>query len=445
MSTITTAAGESDAIPRSHNAESLLAAYESVRATTIRLVAPLSAEDCAVQAMPDASPAKWHLAHTTWFFEAFVLEPNTPGYKPLNDTYLYLFNSYYNSMGDQYARPNRGLLTRPSLDEVLDYRRAIDDRIKAFIESASAKLIRRIAPVIIIGLNHEQQHQELILTDIKVLLFANPLYPAYHTPDGPNTDAASASPPELRWVRIEEGLRQIGHAGDDFAYDNETPRHRVWVDAFEIADRPVTNGDFAEFIADGGYERPDHWLSDGWTTIRSHDWKAPWYWLPHEDGWRQFTLAGMKELDPAEPVCHVSYYEADAYARWAGCRLPTEAEWEVSAAEAGETERGSLVDDERFRPNPIATQADDAASPPRMRRMIGDVWEWTASAYAAYPGYKPPAGALGEYNAKFMCDQLVLRGGACTTSRSHIRLTYRNYFPADARWQYSGLRLARDV
>lgn len=438
MSTFTTPATHPGAKTRNFSIASLRSQYQSVRDTTLRLVEPLSAEDCAVQAMPDASPAKWHLAHSTWFFEAFVLAPNMRNYMPVNETYLYLFNSYYNTMGRQFARPHRGLLTRPSLDEILDYRRAIDDRVNSFLEKADAEVIRRIADIIIVGLNHEQQHQELILTDIKALLSANPLYPAYR--EWKKMQDPGGSAPTPQWLRFDEGLRHIGYEGSGFSYDNEMPRHRVWLDAFDLSDRPVTNAEFAEFIADGGYDRPDHWLSDGWNTVRAQGWQAPLYWGRDDGAWQYFTLGGPRPVDPAEPVCHVSYFEAEAYARWAGARLPTEAEWEIAAA-AKPGEFGALVEDESFHPHPIG---DNPADNPRLRRMIGDTWEWTSSAYTAYPGYKAPDGALGEYNAKFMCNQFVLRGGSCATPRSHIRWTYRNYFPADARWQFSGIRLARN-
>lgn len=422
-------------------AESLLADYDAIRSMTLKLVEPLSAEDCALQAMPQASPAKWHLAHSTWFFEAFVLAPTIADYQPINETYLYLFNSYYNAMGRQFHRPHRGLLTRPSLDEVLDYRRAVDDRMKALIETAGEHVVSRLASTIETGLNHEQQHQELILSDIKTLFYANPLLPAYRTSDAtmpaPGKDAVGT-----QWLMFEAGLRDIGHAGEGFAYDNESPRHRVWLDAFSLAAHCVANADYLQFIAEGGYERPEYWLSDGWNTLREQGWSAPLYWEKIDGDWRQFTLAGMRQIDPAQPVCHLSYYEADAYARWAGARLPTEAEWEFAASQSPTNEtRGTLLEDERFHP---ASNPPAAAARTALHRMIGDVWEWTSSAYAAYPGYQSPEGALGEYNAKFMCNQFVLRGGSCVTPQSHIRVTYRNYFAADARWQFSGLRLARN-
>ncbi|MCB9854406.1 MAG: ergothioneine biosynthesis protein EgtB [Phycisphaerales bacterium] len=426
-------------------AASILADYASIRATTLRLVESLSAEDCAIQAMPEASPAKWHLAHSTWFFEAFVLAPNIVDYTPISETYLYLFNSYYNAMGRQFHRPHRGLLSRPSLDEVLDYRRAVDDRMTAFIESASDDVVRRVAPTIETGLNHEQQHQELILTDIKALFSANPLRPVYRAAPASSTQHAQNAAGDVRWIQFREGLREIGSTGDRFCYDNETPRHRIWVDAFALAERPVSNGEFAAFIADGGYERPEIWLSDGWNAVQRNAWTQPLYWEKSDGVWSQLTLAGMRRIDASEPVCHLSYYEADAFARWSGARLPTEAEWEIAAAasiaEGHQSLRGTLLEDERFHPAPCPAGVEGGV---RLQRMIGDVWEWTSSAYAPYPGYQSPEGALGEYNAKFMCNQLVLRGGSCATPQSHIRETYRNYFAAEARWQFSGLRLARN-
>ncbi len=438
MSTITTISGGSVSSSAANDGVGLAERYRSIRTETLNLVAPLTAEDCAVQAMAEASPAKWHLAHSTWFFETFVLAAHDPKYAPFDETYLYLFNSYYNSVGRQYSRPHRGLLTRPSLDEVLDYRRAIDDRVLAFIEGASNDIAKRAASTILIGLNHEQQHQELILTDIKALFWANPLRPAYQVDD--SAASAIGSTGSVRWVELDDGLREIGFSGEGFCYDNETPRHRVWLDRFALSDRPVTNGEFIQFIEDGGYARSDLWLSDGWIAVGREGWHSPLYWEKTDGGWENFTLAGMRPVDLTEPVCHVSYFESDAYARWAGARLPTESEWE-SAAD-GATEQGALLEGHRFHPAALVDTDRAAIS---LRRMIGDVWEWTSSAYSAYPGYRTPEGAIGEYNAKFMCNQFVLRGGSCATSGSHVRGTYRNYFSAAARWQFSGLRLARNA
>jgi ergothioneine biosynthesis protein EgtB len=388
----------------------------------------LEPEDYQLQSMPDCSPPKWHLAHTTWFFETFVLAPHVPRFRPFHPLYCYLFNSYYDAVGDRWPRPARGLLSRPTVAEVYAYRRAVDERALALIESADDATFSAVAPLVELGLHHEEQHQELLLTDLKHAFGLNPLRPQY----APPVDAPPADATPLEWEHHPGGVRWVGHAGPEFAFDNEGPRHRVFVAAFEIASRPVTCGEFLRFAADGGYDRPELWLSDGWAARQRHGWSAPLYW--HRDGadsaWRVFTLRGERPLDPAGPVCHVSYYEADAYARWAGARLPTEFEWETAAAsrEVG----GNFLDSERLHPAGGGS-------------FYGDVWVWTASPYGAYPGYRAAAGALGEYNGKFMCNQMVLRGGSCATPAGHVRPTYRNFFPPDARWQFSGLRLAKDV
>jgi ergothioneine biosynthesis protein EgtB len=412
----------------------LAARYEEVRAVTKTLSAPLTPEDCAVQSMPDASPTKWHLGHTSWFFETFVLGAAAPGYQPFDERFGYLFNSYYNAVGDRLARHRRGLLSRPALDEVYRYRAHVDRHLLQCLSGADAELRRRIAPVIVLGLHHEQQHQELILTDVKHLFASNPLRPPYREADA--APAAGKAPP-LRWVGFPEEVRRVGHEGGGFAYDNETPRHNVFVGAFRLAARPVTNGEYVAFVDDGGYDRPELWLSDGWNARTAHGWRAPQYWESRGDTWELMTLAGVRPLEGAEPVCHVSFYEADAYARWAGARLPTEAEWEVAAG--GCAVAGNLLENGRLQP-----KAADAAGEGGLAQLFGDVWEWTSSPYTAYPGYRPPAGALGEYNGKFMCNQLVLRGGSCATPQSHLRATYRNFFPPEARWQFSGIRLATD-
>jgi ergothioneine biosynthesis protein EgtB len=399
--------------------------YRQVRCATERLCEPLSAEDCQVQSMDDASPTKWHLAHTSWFFETFVLERSVAGYRPFHPDFRVLFNSYYQSVGPQHPRPRRGLLTRPRLEEVFAYRTHVDTQILALIEAGSAV----DADVVELGLQHEQQHQELILTDVKHLLSCNPLRPAYR--DHPAPPAAAAAPP--RWQAFDEGLQWIGYDGRGFAFDNEQPRHRVFLEAFELATRPVTCGEFLAFIDDGGYERPELWLSDGWNAVRARGWHAPLYWERGDGAWQVMTLSGWCGVRVDEPVCHVSLYEADAFARWAGARLPREAEWEVAAGDV--VIDGNFVEDGRLHPMPAATEG--------LTQLFGDVWEWTQSAYAPYPGYRPPAGAFGEYNGKFMCNQLVLRGGSCVTPRDHVRATYRNFFPPDARWQFSGIRLAR--
>ncbi|HVO24130.1 MAG TPA: ergothioneine biosynthesis protein EgtB [Candidatus Margulisiibacteriota bacterium] len=400
--------------------------YRQVRRTTERLCEPLNAEDCQVQSMDDASPTKWHLAHTSWFFETFVLEPSISGYQPFHPDFRVLFNSYYQSVGAQHPRPRRGLLSRPTLDEVFAYRRHVDTQMLVLLEAEHAV----DANVVELGLQHEQQHQELILTDIKHLLASNPLRPAYR--DCPPPPVPESAP--LRWQAFDEGVQWIGHEGRGFAFDNEQPRHQVFIEAFELAARLVTCGEFLAFIDDGGYERPDLWLSDGWSTVQGRGWRAPLYWERGDGGWQVMTLAGMRPLRVDEPVCHVSLYEADAFARWTGARLPREAEWEIAAGDA--VIAGNFVENGWLHPIPAASGG--------LTQLFGDVWEWTQSAYTPYPGYRPPAGALGEYNGKFMCNQLVLRGGSCVTPRDHVRATYRNFFPPDARWQFSGIRLARD-
>ena len=404
-------------------------AYREVRAASEALCAPLSPEDCAVQSMPDASPAKWHLAHTTWFFETLVLE-GLPGYAPFHPAFRVLFNSYYQSVGAQHPRPERGVLSRPSLDEVRAYRRHVDaGMLRALDAGAPASAL----DTTLLGLHHEQQHQELILTDLKHAFSRNPLRPAYRERAG---GPAGPAPP-LRWHAFAAGLREIGHAGPGFAFDNERPRHRVFVETFELASRPVTNGEYLAFVRDGGYARPELWLSDGFAAVAARGWKGPLYWEERDGEQWTFTLGGMAPLRGDEPVCHVSHYEADAYARWAGARLPTEAEWEVAAE--GAAVDGGFVETGRLHP------ARSPAAGDRPAALFGDVWEWTSSAYGPYPGFRPLAGSLGEYNGKFMSNQLVLRGGSCATPRRHIRRSYRNFFPADARWQFSGIRLARDA
>ncbi len=419
------------------DASALRGRYSAVRAATERLAAPLSAEDCVVQSMTDASPVKWHLGHTTWFFETLVLESVQANFAPFDPTFRVLFNSYYNTIGEQHPRPRRGLLTRPSLDRVYDYRRHVDRAIDAWI--ASSTPAAEALEVVELGLQHEQQHQELILSDVKHLLAQNPLRPAYREDLAKPAADAGADGATLCWHRFEEDLRALGHAGPGFHYDNEGPRHRQLVPAFELASRPVTQGEFAAFLEDGGYQQPAWWRSDGWALLRQRVWGAPDYWERRDGVWHVFTLAGLQPIENDAPVCHVSFYEADAYARWAGARLPTEAEWETAAAAA--PIEGNFVEQEVLHPAPLASDEGRAAP----ARLFGDVWEWTASPYLAYPGFRAAAGALGEYNAKFMCNQMVLRGGSCASPREHLRATYRNFFPADARWQFSGLRLARDA
>lgn len=404
--------------------------YRAVRGFSEVLCEPLATEDYVIQTMPEASPTRWHLAHVTWFFETLVLRRAYPGYRPLNEQYHYLFNSYYNTLGEQWPRPRRGLLSRPTVKEVYEYRAYVDRHVLGLLDRFPEQAAG-VASVIELGLHHEQQHQELMLTDIKHVFAQNPFYPTYRT--AKHRDCGQ--PPPMTWLRFEEGLYEVGHDGASFAYDNETPRHRTFVESFRLASRPVTNGEYLAFMADGGYDRPELWLSDAWMVVPREGWRAPLYWHASDGRWQVYTLGGLREPDPNEPVSHVSYYEADAYARWAGARLPTEAEWEIAAR--GQPLEGNFVESGHYHP----AGASDAAG--RLQQMYGDVWEWTASPYTPYPGYVQEPGALGEYNGKFMCDQLVLRGGSCATSMTHIRPTYRNFFPASARWQFSGIRIAR--
>jgi ergothioneine biosynthesis protein EgtB len=408
------------------SAERLLQQYLAVRRTTERLCEPLATEDYVVQAMPDASPAKWHLAHVSWFFETFLLRPHLPGYRPIEERYAVLFNSYYNGAGPQFARPARGHLSRPTVAEVYAYRAHVDKAMRALLERPDEH-VAALAAVVELGCHHEQQHQELLVTDLKYNLSVNPLRPAY---GAPRAEAAAARP--LAPVDVAGGVVEIGHGGAAFGFDNERPRHRVLLAPYQLGSRPVTNGEYREFVEDGGYEQPELWLSDGWRTVQERGWRAPLYWERSDGAWSSYTLAGSGPLAAEAPVTHVSYYEADAYARWRGARLPTEFEWEHAAT--AERAPGTLLDDDPREPA--------AASGPGLAQMTGDVWEWTASAYLPYPGFRPLEGALGEYNGKFMVNQMVLRGGSCATPRSHIRPTYRNFFPPDARWQFSGIRLA---
>jgi ergothioneine biosynthesis protein EgtB len=405
----------------------LLDRFRRVRRQTEALAESLSPEDQTVQSMPDASPTKWHLAHTTWFFETFLLKPQLPTYRPFDPAYEYLFNSYYEAVGPRYPRPQRGMITRPGVDEILAYRRHVTEAMAALVESNRSNS----TDLIELGLNHEQQHQELILMDIKHALSLNPLFPAYAAERAPATEGAP-----LGWIDFEGGLVETGHAGEGFAFDNEGPRHRSWVDPFALATRLVTCGEYQAFIDGGGYRRPEFWLSAGWDLVRQRGWQAPLYW--HEDS--VFTLGGLRPRRPEEPVCHVSFYEAAAYAKWAGKRLPREEEWELAAIDAAppiEIVCGNMLDDGHLHPAPAHGEG--------LVQMIGDVWEWTASPYVAYPGFREPPGAIGEYNGKFMANQMVLRGGCAATPRDHIRATYRNFFPPDARWMFGGIRLAEDL
>jgi ergothioneine biosynthesis protein EgtB len=403
--------------------------FREVRAASLALAAPLSAEDQCIQSMPDASPTKWHLAHTTWFFETVLLEPHATGYRPFDVRFHYLFNSYYEALGPRHPRPQRGLLTRPSVDEVHAYRRHVDEAVVALLEQGGLDWAV-VEPIVTLGLNHEQQHQELLLTDILHALSCNPMLPAYKPASGPALRLASV-PTAMRWIAQEGGVDEVGHASEGFSFDNETPRHRALVQPHAIADRLVNCGDYAQFIADGGYQRPELWLSDGWAAVQANGWRHPAYWLASDDprlgfggasgaaqnasGWHVFGLHGVRPMEADAPVSQLSFYEAAAYAEWAGARLPTEFEWEA---------------------------AYDA---PGISQMAGHVWQWTRSSYDPYPGFRPMPGIAAEYNGKFMVGQLVLRGGSVATPAGHTRPSYRNFFPPAARWQFSGLRLAKDL
>lgn len=416
----------------------LLEQFHNVRSFSEHLSEPLEIEDYVIQSMPDVSPTKWHLAHTSWFFETFILQPTLPGYKSPHPQYTYLFNSYYNTVGERHCRPKRGLISRPTVQEVYVYRHYVDERMHYLLEQCDEATLTRIEPLVTLGIQHEQQHQELLVTDIKHVLSCNPLHPAYQQ----RTLTTSEPAPALRWISYPEGIVTIGYEGTGFYYDNEGPRHRQFVEPYQLAARLITNGEYLAFMEDGGYKNPLLWLSMGWNTLQSEHWEAPLYWERLDGTWQMMTLSGLRPIDPNEPVCHVSYFEADAYARWANARLATEAEWEVAAQSL--PIEGNFVESGALHPVPLQSQQHTAQAA-QPEQMYGDVWEWTQSAYLAYPGYKPAAGAIGEYNGKFMCNQFVLRGGSCATSIIHIRPTYRNFFPPDARWQFMGIRLAREV
>ncbi len=409
--------------------------FHEVRNFTTRLCENLAPEDYVVQSMPDVSPTKWHLAHTTWFFETFILKKWVTSYRPEVPQYAYLFNSYYNAAGDMHRRDLRGLISRPTVDETHRYRSSVDSDIDKLISRADEKLFAEIEPIVILGIHHEQQHQELLITDIKHVFAQNPLYPVFREQ---NIDIVSANAAPMNFIDFEETIAEIGHEGSGFSYDNEGPRHRALVLAFSLASRPVTNGEYLEFIDAGGYARSEFWLSLGWMTVNEQRWQAPLYWSKRDGAWWNFTLSGPRPVDESQPVTHISYFEADAFANWRGARLPTEFEWERAAAEIDID--GNFVESETFHPQPGRSSGQDR----HLAQMFGDVWEWTRSAYSPYPGYRAAPGALGEYNGKFMCNQYVLRGGSCATSGSHIRRTYRNFFPPEKRWQFTGIRLARD-
>ena len=413
--------------------------FERVRQMSLALAAPLSDEDCQVQSMPDASPTKWHLAHVTWFFETFILERFEPAFRPFDAAYRVLFNSYYHGIGEQHPRPLRGLITHPTLAEVKRYRANVDERIHALLGTKGSHA--EIESLVTLGLNHEQQHQELLLTDIKHALSFNPHHPGYAR----RWPMRAVQPQALRWFECEGGLFDLGHhAAHDgaFCFDNETPRHRAYTAPFAIASRPAGYGDVLAFIEDGGYQRPELWLTMGWDWVQAGQRSAPLYWRRDGSRWLNHTLQGTVTIDEHSPACHLSYFEADAFARWAGARLPSEAGREFAARKFGLAPAASdnTADRGAFHPLPQTGAAGDAPV-----QFFGDVWEWTQSSYAAYPGYRPLSGAVGEYNGKFMCNQYVLRGGSCATPAGHVRASYRNFFPPDAQWQFSGIRLARDA
>jgi len=410
----------------------LLTAFERTRQATEALSDPLSAEDQCVQTMPDVSPTKWHRAHTTWFWETFLLGPNRPDYRVFDEGFCYLFNSYYEQVGERHPRPERGFLTRPTCAEIGDYRRHVDQAVADFLSSANDQEIAKTIGIVQLGIAHEQQHQELLVTDIKHVLSRHPFGPAAY----PAPEAGPAELAETSFADFEGGLFETGYDGAEFAFDNEGPRHKIWLEPFGLADHPVTNREYAEFIADGGYDTATLWLSDGWSRIQEDGRRAPLYWRERDGEWFEFTLHGEHRLDPDAPVSHLDFYEANAFAEWTGFRLPTESEWEHAAARAGKPGRF-------LKPGISAHPA--GVDGEGLRQMYGGVWEWTRSDYAPYPGFRAPEGAVGEYNGKFMCGQYVLRGGSCATPDGHVRRTYRNFFPPNARWQFSGLRLARDV
>ncbi len=473
MQTAVTNAKDEVQISAPSRAEQLLGRYRDVRDFSKLLTRDLEPEDCVVQSMPDVSPTKWHLAHTSWFFETFVLKKFVNGYVSAIPEYAFLFNSYYNAAGTMHRRDLRGLISRPTVAESFRFRESVDRHIEELVGSASQEMLDEIEPVLTLGLQHEQQHQELLVTDIKHVLAQNPLRPVFRK----RIQETTTTPPAIKFLDFEETIATIGHDGRGpsrvFSYDNEGPQHRALVPAFSLADRLVTCGEYIDFIENDGYCRPEFWLSLGWMTVNEQRWEAPLYWEKQDGEWWQFTLSGFRRVDKNEPVTHVSYFEADAFANWSGARLPTEFEWERAAQR--EQIEGNFVDSERFHPAPAAAailSREDNASPartegphdhsntrplhvrslapgrdddPNLRQMFGDAWEWTRSSYSPYPGYRAGPGALGEYNGKFMCNQYVLRGGSCATSRSHMRLTYRNFFQPEKRWQFTGIRLARDA
>jgi ergothioneine biosynthesis protein EgtB len=423
-----------EASAKSKRALDLIERFEQIRNFTTRLCRGLQPEDCVVQSIPDVSPTKWHLAHTSWFFETFVLKVWVPEYEPAVPEYAYLFNSYYNAAGSMHRRDLRGLISRPTLAETLRYREHIDECLIDLITNTDEPALTEIERVLILGFHHEQQHQELLVTDIKHVFAQNPLHPIFEAYK--SSEKLSEVPPQS-FIHFDEAIVSIGYEGPEFSYDNEGPRHRALMPAFALASRPTTNGEYLEFMEAGGYTRSEFWLSLGWTTVNEQRWDAPLYWEKRDGRWWNFTLSGFRLLNESEPVTHISYFEADAFANWSGVRLPTEFEWERAAADL--PMEGNFVETEHFHPAPAPASGEG-----KLMQMFGDVWEWTRSSYSPYPGYRAAPGALGEYNGKFMCNQYVLRGGSCATSRTHIRPTYRNFFQPEKRWQFTGIRLARD-
>jgi ergothioneine biosynthesis protein EgtB len=417
------------------DADALVRRFDEVRSHTETLAAPLSPEDQTVQSMPDTSPTKWHRAHVTWFFETFVLADHEVGFAPYQDKYWFLFNSYYEAVGPRFSRPDRGVISRPGAHDVGVFRDNVDARMRDLLTTLDDGTVAKLAPTIELGFHHEQQHQELLLMDIKHVLSMNPLHPTYG-----GTPSAAAESDSLAWIDVDGGLVEVGHEGDGFSFDNELPRHQTWLAPYRIADRLITNGEWLQFMADGGYQRHEFWLSDGWSKVKGEGWHAPLYWDDLDGVWFEHTLNGTWPVNPGLPASHISHYEADAYATWGGKRLPTEAEWEHAALLHGpdDPSTGNLADATTYHPQVAGPSTG------RLRQVYGDCWEWTSSAYLPYPGFHPAAGAIGEYNGKFMSNQMVLRGGCALTPPGHARASYRNFFPPGSRWALSGVRLADD-